>query len=717
MQKRSRPWLPATLAAILAAGLGLLLLAPRAEAAAAPTVVAVSPALGPSVGGTSITITGTGFVSGATVSLGGVPATGVVVASATSITATSPAGTPGSAVVTITNPDTQSSTLSGAFTFQYPAPTVSAIAPASGNSAGGTLVTITGTNLRAGVTVNVGGSAATNIVLVDANSLFAVVPPHPIGVSAITVTNTDAQSGSLGGAFTYTAATAPAVTSVTPSAGTVAGGTTITIVGTGFVAGSTVTFGGIPSSIVTVNSATFITAVTPPQSVAGPVSITVTSPDSQSGTMGAAYTYSLRPAPTLSTVAPPNGPAKGGTAITLTGSNFLVGATVTVGSARATNVVVASSASITAIAPPGVAGTVPITVTNPDAQAGSIANGFTYTPNPAPTIGTITPADGPIAGGTSLTITGSGFVNGAMVLLDGLVLSGASVVSSTSITAFTPPHIAGAAPLRVMNPDGQSATSTSGFTYKAPPVPTLTGVDPSSGPIAGGGTVTLTGTNFVSGATVMFGAFTATNPVVTNATTITVTAPVGLSGSNAVTVRNPDGQVASMNAAYSYLGAGASVTAVTPDGGALTGGTVVTITGEGFVKGATVTFGSTAATKVVFVSDTEMTATAPVGVEGAADVTVTNPSTTPAKLEGAFNYQPAGPANVAVASTAPGGLSLVVAGTTDLQVLVKAQKFPVAAVYLLDVAKQSWKTYIVGAPASVNTLTSLKATDILVLRR
>ena len=229
--------------------------------------------------------------------------------------------------------------------------------------------------------------------------------------------------------------------------------------------------------------------------------------------------------------------------------------------------------------------------------------------------------------------------------------------------------------------------------------------------------MTLTGTNFVSGATVMFGAFTATNPVVTNATTITVTAPVGLSGSNAVTVRNPDGQVASMNAAYSYLGAGASVTAVTPDGGALTGGTVVTITGEGFVKGATVTFGSTAATKVVFVSDTELTATAPVGVEGAADVTVTNPSTTPAKLEGAFNYQPAGPANVAVAPTAPGGLSLVVAGTTDLQVLVKAQKFPVAAVYLLDVAKQSWKTYIVGAPASVNTLTSLKATDILVLRR
>ena len=60
---------------------------------------------------------------------------------------------------------------------------------------------------------------------------------------------------------------------------------------------------------------------------------------------------------------------------------------------------------------------------------------------------------------------------------------------------------------------------------------------------------------------------------------------------------------------------------------------------------------------------------------------------------------------------------IVVAGTTELQALISAQKFTVSAVYRLDVAKQAWQVYIVGAPASVNNLASLKATDIVLLRR
>src|SRR5204863_527825 len=53
-------------------------------------------------------------------------------------------------------------------------------------------------------------------------------------------------------------------------------------------------------------------------------------------------------APTVSSVAPNSGSTAGGTAVTITGSNFAAGATVTFGAAAATNVVVVSGTQITA---------------------------------------------------------------------------------------------------------------------------------------------------------------------------------------------------------------------------------------------------------------------------------------------------------------------------------------------------------------------------------
>jgi predicted outer membrane repeat protein len=86
----------------------------------APTVTGISPASGLKAGGTPVTITGTGFLSGATVNFGSVPATGVTVVSASSITATSPAGT-GTVDVTVTTAGGTSAT-SAADKFTYVAP-------------------------------------------------------------------------------------------------------------------------------------------------------------------------------------------------------------------------------------------------------------------------------------------------------------------------------------------------------------------------------------------------------------------------------------------------------------------------------------------------------------------------------------------------------------------------------------------------------------------
>jgi IPT/TIG domain len=81
--------------------------------------------------------------------------------------------------------------------------------------------------------------------------------------------------------------------------------------------------------------------------------------------------------PTVSGVSPKNGSTSGGTAVKITGTNFVTGATVTFGNAAATNVVVVSSTSIRATTPAG-AGTVTVTVINPSGLSGTLTNGFTY---------------------------------------------------------------------------------------------------------------------------------------------------------------------------------------------------------------------------------------------------------------------------------------------------------------------------------------------------
>lgn len=85
--------------------------------AAPPVVTSVSPGTGHAGGGTSVTITGTGFENGATVTFGGTAATSVDVVSATTITATTPAHASGVVSVVVTNPDNQSGTLAGAFNY------------------------------------------------------------------------------------------------------------------------------------------------------------------------------------------------------------------------------------------------------------------------------------------------------------------------------------------------------------------------------------------------------------------------------------------------------------------------------------------------------------------------------------------------------------------------------------------------------------------------
>jgi hypothetical protein len=214
------------------------------------------------------------------------------------------------------------------------------------------------------------------VVVVSASQITATTAAHAAGAVNVVVTNPDTQTGTLTNGFTYTSPTAPTVTDVSPSSGPAAGGTAVTLTGTNFVTGATVTFGGTGATSVVVVSATQITATTAAHA-AGAVNVVVTNPDTQSGSLTNGFTYVA--APTVTSVSPSSGTTAGGTAVTVTGTNFMTGATVTFGGTGATNVVVVSATQITATTAAHAAGAVNVVVTNPDTQSGTLVNGYTYT--------------------------------------------------------------------------------------------------------------------------------------------------------------------------------------------------------------------------------------------------------------------------------------------------------------------------------------------------
>jgi hypothetical protein len=163
----------------------------------------------------------------------------------------------------------------------------------------------------------------------------------------------------------------------------------------------------------------------------------------------------------------------------------------------------------------------------------------------------ITPTSGSDSGGTLVTITGTGFVTGAVVTIDGVTATSVSYVDATTITAVTPVHAAGTYDVTVTNPDDQSVTLSSAFSFVAPP--SITSVAPISGPDSGGTLVTITGTGFVSGAVVTIDSVTATSVSYVDATTITAVTPAHTAGTHDVTVTNPNNQSVTLSSAFSFV--------------------------------------------------------------------------------------------------------------------------------------------------------------------
>ena len=201
--------------------------------------------------------------------------------------------------------------------------------------------------------------------------------------------------------------------------------------------------------------------------------------------------------------------------------------------------------------------------------------------------------------------------------------------------------------VQAYNTNGLASPYSTELTTTTPPAPvagapTLTAVAPNSGPTAGGTLITLTGTDFVAGAAVNVGGILADSITFVSPTTITARTPAHTAGAVTVTVTFPGGAQAIRGNAYSFVATTLSITAVTPSKGSVDGGTAVSISGSAFQSGATVAFGTAAAT-VTFLDAQTLIAIAPAHAVGAIDVVVTNPGGATARRTSGFTFVSADP--------------------------------------------------------------------------
>ena len=376
-----------------------------------PTISGVTPHLGPTDGGTSVTIAGAHLLDASRVTLGGAPAA-VTAQTDTQLVVTAPPHTAGAVDLSVTTGG-GSATSASAFTYQDPAPAVSGVSPLSGPAAGGTSVTITGAHFAPGAKVTFGGAAVPNVAILSDMQISMTTPAGTAGSALVVVTNADTQSNTPGVAFTYLAV--PTIASITPNTGPVSGGTSVTISGD-YLDKATVRVDGLTAS-VTQPGTTSIVITTPAVTDAHAADVTVTTAGG-TATITGGFTYqatsrqsrtaavapsqsslSAAAVPTITTVSPASGTTNGGTSVVLTGTGFTGATGVTFGGAAATAFTVNTDTQITATAPAHAAGAVNVSVTT-SGGTDTRTGGYTY-------VGTLTVTAQPANFSYSGTLTGA----------------------------------------------------------------------------------------------------------------------------------------------------------------------------------------------------------------------------------------------------------------------------------------------------------------------
>jgi membrane-bound inhibitor of C-type lysozyme len=607
-----------------------------------------------------ISVTGTNFVAGAKLqwdSGSGPTGLNTSVLSATQLSAVVPANliaTAGTAFLSVLNPGNATSNVV-VFTINAAAgPSIlsaGGLSPASAVAgSAGFQLSVTGSNFVSGATVQwaAGGTPQSLTTAFVSSSQLTALVPAPLIAAAGNVFVSVQNPGNIVSnlvAFSITAVPGPMIAAtggVTPSSAAVgSAAVSLSVSGANFVLGSMVQWsaGGTPVLLTTgFVSSTQLTALIPANLLALPATalITVVNPG---GSVSNAVSFGVTgsaapPSPTLTSIAPVSAPAGSASLqLTIAGQNFVAGSGSTTGSVVQWNgspltTTFVSASQLTAQVSSSLLqtpGTDFVVVVN----GNSSSSGATFQVN-GPTATTLAPAS--VAAGAaafSLVVTGTNFVSGSTVVWSGANLT-TTFNSSTQLTALISSTLvasAGSAFVLVTNPGG-SATLPLIFSINVPPAPVISGLNPPSA-VAGGPAfqLTVTGTGFVGGSTVMWNG----SPLATgfmSATQITALIDASLianPGVANVTVQNPG---APLSAASKLNVNGPTITSLTPaTANAGDPAFSLTVAGTNFVPGSAVQWNGTAL-PTAYSSSTQIQAAVPasyVASAGTASVAVQNP--------------------------------------------------------------------------------------------
>jgi hypothetical protein len=370
-----------------------------------------------------------------------------------------------------------------------------------------------------------------------------------------------------------TSAGAPLVVAFAPTAGGV--GTQITITGASFLAGSTVSIGGVAAQNVIVDSPTQIRATVAPGAITG--AVTVTTPG---GVATAPQNFTIVPPPQITNFSPVSGFP--GSVITITGQNFISPVTVSFGGVTAANVTILSPTQLLADVGNGASGVVMV-----QNAGGTAASVTTFSFFGAPSITSISPAQG--GARTVITVRGTDFQPIDSVLIGSVALTGANgtatLITPTElrITLDTVP-LSGR--ISVFMSSG-SAVSPASFTFI--PAPKIDSIIPAVG---GANTVVrLVGRNFVNVDTLRFGNVNIGGFMTLSTTAVSFTMPPQMQNSTSAIVISALGGRDTSKAIFQYV-LPPQITSFTPSGGA---GAWVLVTGANLVGVTSVSFGGTKA--------------------------------------------------------------------------------------------------------------------------
>ncbi|MBD8498262.1 IPT/TIG domain-containing protein, partial [Paenibacillus arenosi] len=616
-----------------------------------PSILSITPNKGLVAGGNVVKITGTKFVNGAEVFFNATKVTAQF-ESAESIHVTVPAwNTVGSVNVKIVNPDGQEAVLNQGYHYVYPDPVFTSITPNKGDMKGGYYANIIGNNFNRNTKVSINNIEATTTYISN-TELSVLVPASTVhGPVAVKIVNGHLSELTTDGAFSYNAPPEPekvALTSITPNKGLVSGNYYVTLKGTGFTKESKIHFGTleIPTTYI---SATELSGLVPPAQKAGAVNVAVVNTPTNQASLEAGFTYTTPPEqvqPTIVSVSPSKGELTGNYPITVKGTEFHSKSVVHIAGQVAVTEYVSPTELKATVPATNTPGPVSVKVVNAPNYEVELPGGFTYNPLPVidPTITSVTPNNGAMAGYYYITIQGKDFDRGTTAYIDD---QGATTtyISTTELSVQVPAaKRSGAVDVKVVTGAKGTTTMTGGFTYNKPveqKKPTIVSVSPNKGEMTGNYPIVVTGTEFHSKSVVYIGGQSAVTEYV-SPTELKATVPANNApGPVTVKVVNAPNYEVELPGGFTYNPLPVidpTITSVTPNNGAMAGYYYITIQGKDFDRGTTAYIDDQAAT-TTYISTTELSVQVPAAKRsGAVDVKVVTGTKGTTTMTGGFTY-------------------------------------------------------------------------------